>query len=409
MGKYDEMDKYDREDEEVINLFKNQDNGEFLEGIPFHRFDENGYIEDVIGREEIKKFIGVDKPKDEPKKVEPTPQHLQESKSSNNIYPTNLKINVQAQAWKKENKIDLKRVLPPWLVTGILILGIAFAFKVNNKINEKIEASRQEQPQTVITEVVEELDPDYLSKYFVIVNSTDPSTDVLSDQITNDLAQMGVEVRGLHSDNELINTLVNEESMCHFKRTTVITLDARNGNSNRVIVGVDEKTSTSDVLALNCVDAIKESPDLTAGVRIGKASITPHSNDPLMSESETKRLAKCSGAYLTCIVTGNIYSDAEMSSQLADAIVTGFGNYARTSDKLQKKDCIHEVKGIGDVKVEDLAKIYYGSSASDKVNLLYELNELKGDTVPVGATIITDKAPEPLAITNTNDNNIGYY
>lgn len=396
MGKYDEMDKYDREDEEVINLFKNQDNGEFLEGIPFHRFDENGYIEDVIGREEIKKFIGVDKPKDEPKKVEPTPQHLQESKSSNNIYPTNLKINVQAQAWKKENKIDLKRVLPPWLVTGILILGIAFAFKVNNKINEKIEASRQEQPQTVITEVVEELDPDYLSKYFVIVNSTDPSTDVLLDQVTNGLAQMGVEVRGLHSDNELMDELVNEEAMCHFKRTTVMTLESKKGNNSHVVVGVDEKTSTSDVLALNCMDAIEGSNDLTAGVRIGKVSITPHSNDPLMAENETKRLTNYKAAYLTLGVSEGIISDAEKTNQLVSAIVSGFDNYARTPKKLQGKDCIHEVKWND--SVESLAN-FYGCSEKE----FRAMNNLdKGEELETGDTVITMQTPTPLEKTATN-------
>lgn len=391
MNKYDEMDKRDREDAEAINLVykKYLGNVKTLEGIPFYRFNKNGYIgsKPVFG-----KITGVEKPKVETKKVEQKPQHLQESKSKNNlpIHPKNL--NIRANVLVKR----LGMVLAPFAIAVAVLSGLT------KRVNEKIEASNKE--PTTITEVVEELDPDYLSKYFVIVNSTDPSTDALSDQITNDLAQMGVEVRGLHSDNELINTLINEESMCKFKNTAVLNLDKVGGTNKYeyIKIGVDEKSRNSDVFALHSRDAFQNA-GFTVGVKID--------NESSLTESEINRLNNLKIAHLEIRFSQELCNNYEKLSSLSNAFTNGFDNYARTPKKLQGKDCIHEVKGIGDVPIADLAKIYYGPSASDKVNSLYELNELKGDTIPAGATIITDKAPEPLAKTNTNNdnNNIGYY
>ncbi len=385
MNKYDEMDKRDREDDEALDLVekRNRENVETFEGIPFRRFDENGYT-DVRGGMEIRKILDVEKPKEKPKQEETKPQHLQTSKPKSNlpIRPKNLNIRPNVLVMR------LGMVLAPFAIAVSVLSGLS------KKIDEKIEASHKE--PTTITEVVEELDPDYLSKYFVIVNSTDPSTDVLLDQVTNGLAQMGVEVRGLHSDNELMDELVNEEAMCHFKRTTVMTLESKKGNNSHVVVGVDEKTSTSDVLALNCMDAIEESDDLTAGVRIGKVSITPHSNDPLMSENETKRLTNYKAAYLTLGVSEGIISDAEKTNQLVGAIVSGFDNYARTPKKLQGKDCIHEVKWND--SIESLAN-FYGCSEKE----FRAMNSLdKDEKLETGDTVITMQTPTPLEKTVTN-------
>ena len=391
MNKYDEMEKRDREDDEALGLVekRNRENVETFEGIPFRRFNENGYTS-VNGGMEFGKVIDVEIPKkEEPKKEETRkeetkPQHLKTSKPKNNlpIHPKNLNISPNVLVMR----------------TGMVLAPLAIAVSVlsglSKRIDEKIEASRKE--PTTIAEVVEELDPDYLSKYFVIVNSTDPSTDVLLDQVTNGLAQMGVEVRGLHSDNELMDELVNEEAMCHFKRTTVMTLESKKGNNSHVVVGVDEKTSTSDVLALNCMDAIEESDDLTAGVRIGKVSITPHSNDPLMSENETKRLTNYKAAYLTLGVSEGIISDAEKTNQLVGAIVSGFDNYARTPKKLQGKDCIHEVKWND--SIESLAN-FYGCSEKE----FRAMNSLdKDEKLETGDTVITMQTPTPLEKTVTN-------
>lgn len=385
MNKYDEMDKRDREDDEALDLVekRNRENAETFEDIPFRRFNENGYVGVNYGMQ-FGKVVDVEIPKKEGSQKEETkPKHLQTSKPQNNlpIHPKNLDI---------RPNVLVKRVgmvLAPFAVTASVLSGLS------KRIDEKIEASHKE--PTTITEVVEELDPDYLSKYFVIVNSTDPSTDVLLDQATNGLTQMGVEVRGVRSDKELINELVNDESACHFKRTTVITLESKKGNNSHVVVGVDEKTRTSDVLALNFVDTIEESNDLTAGVRIGKVSITPHSNDPLMSESETKRLTNYKAAYLTLGVSQGIFSDAEKSSQLVDAIVSGFDNYARTPKKLQEIDCIHEVKRNDTIK--NLASFYNCSEKEFR-----EMNALdKDEELEVGDAVVTMRTPKPLEKTST--------